>query len=473
MPVNSFADYPMNWYPDKKQLKRPIYKSLLDQLKRDIMSGILSPGTKMPPQRELADYLDINFTTVTRVYKMAAEQGLLYARIGSGTFVSPNASEYITITLGASSGKVLDFGLVSSFEESNVLINDAFRQIAKRGQIERLTSYEHPTGMPYHKQMGLTWLRWLGLTVSEENMTIVSGGLNGLTIALTALFNPGDHIAVPQYCFSNFLDLARMLHIHLSPVPEDQYGILPEALEQLCRSSAIDGIYLMPTGSNPTCSHMTLERREKVVRLLQKYRIILLEDDTYAFLSVRQDKGYKRPLSADLPKQSVYVCSMSKCLCSGARIAYLAFPPAFRDAINRAFFNMDVKTSSIDAELISELLRSGKAAEIIEMKRKEIIQADKIYRKVFPKAPVPQNPNCYYRWLPIQDVRDGRLVEKEFRARGVQIYHSDRFLTGSRGSGSYIRISLSSAGSAENLEKGLKKIKSLTQDFTEAIRNNQ
>lgn len=459
MPVNSFAEYPMNWHPDKSQLKRPIYKSLLDQLKIDIAAGILRPNAKMPPQRELADYLDINFTTVTRVYRLAQEQGLLYAKVGSGTFVSPNASEFITITLGQAKEEVLDFGLVSSFEESNILINDAFRRIAERGRIELLTSYEHPTGMPYHKQMGLAWLHWLGVDVSEENMTIVAGGLNGLAIVLTAVFRPGGRIAVPQYCFSNFLDLARMMHINLMPVPEDRYGILPGELDRLCKGYSVDGIYLMPTGSNPTCSCMSPDRREEVVRIIKKYRLILLEDDTYAFLSVGQGRGYERPLTADLPGHGIYVCSMSKCLCSGARIAYLVFPPEFRDSINRAFFNVNVKTSSIDAELISELLSCGKAADIIEMKREKIREADRIYREVFPQAPAPDNPDCYYRWLPILDRRDGRLVEKDYLSEGVQIYHSDRFLTGSRGAGQYIRISLSSAGNSGNLRKGLEIIK--------------
>ncbi|WP_225427204.1 GntR family transcriptional regulator [Limosilactobacillus reuteri] len=66
MPINDFSHYQLTWYPDKNKLTRPIYKSLLDQLKSAIERGILTSGTKLPPQRELADYLDINFTTVTR-----------------------------------------------------------------------------------------------------------------------------------------------------------------------------------------------------------------------------------------------------------------------------------------------------------------------------------------------------------------------------------------------------------------------
>jgi DNA-binding transcriptional regulator YhcF (GntR family) len=88
MPVNSFDNYPMSWKPDKKALKRPFYKSLASLLEQNITNGFLAPGTKLPPQRELADFLDLNFTTITRAYKICEVKGLIYAVTGSGTFVA-------------------------------------------------------------------------------------------------------------------------------------------------------------------------------------------------------------------------------------------------------------------------------------------------------------------------------------------------------------------------------------------------
>lgn len=88
MPINSYEDYPITWRPDKTKLTRPIYKSLIQQLEEDILTSKLQKNTQLPSQRELADYLDINFTTVGQAYKYGIEKGLLYTNIGSGTFVS-------------------------------------------------------------------------------------------------------------------------------------------------------------------------------------------------------------------------------------------------------------------------------------------------------------------------------------------------------------------------------------------------
>ena len=88
MPVNNYDNYPMTWKPIIKPIAMPIYKQLIAQLVQDVKTRVLNPGDKMPPQRELADFLDVNLTTITRVYKRGEELGILSARVGKGTFIS-------------------------------------------------------------------------------------------------------------------------------------------------------------------------------------------------------------------------------------------------------------------------------------------------------------------------------------------------------------------------------------------------
>ena len=88
MPVNSFENYPMSWKPTLQHSKKPLSLTLAERLEQDIHNGTLRPGTKLPPQRELADFLDINVSTVTRAFKICSNKGLLSSAVGSGTFVS-------------------------------------------------------------------------------------------------------------------------------------------------------------------------------------------------------------------------------------------------------------------------------------------------------------------------------------------------------------------------------------------------
>ena len=70
MPINSFEHYPMSWKPEIDKSQKPIYQALAGQLEQDIMNGLLLPGTKLPPQRELADYLDLNLSTISKAFKV-------------------------------------------------------------------------------------------------------------------------------------------------------------------------------------------------------------------------------------------------------------------------------------------------------------------------------------------------------------------------------------------------------------------
>lgn len=110
-------------------MKRPYYGSLIQQLEQDILKNKLQKNTQLPSQRELADYLDLNFTTVGKAYKYGIEKGLLYTNIGSGTFISPNVFESITISTNEVTEHIIDFGLVSSFEECNNLLSRLFNQL--------------------------------------------------------------------------------------------------------------------------------------------------------------------------------------------------------------------------------------------------------------------------------------------------------------------------------------------------------
>ena len=47
----------------------PIYLQIMDEIKRQIATGVLKPGDKLPSQRELAAQLKVNANTVQRAYR--------------------------------------------------------------------------------------------------------------------------------------------------------------------------------------------------------------------------------------------------------------------------------------------------------------------------------------------------------------------------------------------------------------------
>src|SRR5687768_622865 len=75
------------WKPSLTAGAEPKYQALVDALERDIDAGVLPPGTRLPPQRELAGRLGVAIGTVSRAYAAAEALGLLSGEVGRGTFV--------------------------------------------------------------------------------------------------------------------------------------------------------------------------------------------------------------------------------------------------------------------------------------------------------------------------------------------------------------------------------------------------
>ncbi|MFC4101360.1 aminotransferase-like domain-containing protein [Paenibacillus xanthanilyticus] len=455
MPINSFENYPMSWRPDKNELTRPLYQSLAMRLEQDIAGGLLPPGTKLPPQRELADFLDVNFTTITRAYKICETKGLIYAITGSGTFVAPNAARSVTISKDSVDLDCIDLGFVASFEQSNRLVAQAVRNVTEKCDLESLLNYNHPTGLPHHKMAGLSWMSAFGIQAGTEQVAIASGALNALTITLMALFEPGNRIAVDAFTFTNFIEISKMFRIQLVPIPGDANGMLPEELDQQCRLLDIHGIFLMPSCSNPTTVMMPFARKQQLAAVIRKHQLILIEDDMHAFLTAGMMDDYRQPMYRLLPDRTIYICSTSKSICSGLRVAYMVYSDIYKERIETAIYNVNVKTSSLDAEIVAELILSGQASAIAEHKKQLARRANELYAAYFPHASGIGHPLSFYRWLPIASREPAARVEEAMREHGIRVYHSERFLSGAGVQDKFLRVALASANSMEELERGL------------------
>ena len=68
----------------------PIYLQVANSIKRDIVTGRLELGARLPSVRDLAVAYTINPNTVSRVYKELEMEDVCFTRRGMGTFVTPD-----------------------------------------------------------------------------------------------------------------------------------------------------------------------------------------------------------------------------------------------------------------------------------------------------------------------------------------------------------------------------------------------
>ena len=66
----------------------PIYKQLMQLVEKNMESGWLAPGERLPSERRLATLLGINRSTVIHALDELVERGILMRKRGSGTYVN-------------------------------------------------------------------------------------------------------------------------------------------------------------------------------------------------------------------------------------------------------------------------------------------------------------------------------------------------------------------------------------------------
>lgn len=67
----------------------PIYRQLIEQVRRMIAAGVLAPGDGLPSVRETAQALAVNPMTVSKAWNMLETEGVLTRMRGLGMQVAP------------------------------------------------------------------------------------------------------------------------------------------------------------------------------------------------------------------------------------------------------------------------------------------------------------------------------------------------------------------------------------------------
>jgi GntR family transcriptional repressor for pyruvate dehydrogenase complex len=77
-----------------------LYEEIVGQIEQRILEGELSPGDKLPSERELADQFGVSRTAVREAVKALREKGLVEIQPGKGTFITNDTSEVMRHSLG-------------------------------------------------------------------------------------------------------------------------------------------------------------------------------------------------------------------------------------------------------------------------------------------------------------------------------------------------------------------------------------
>ena len=68
----------------------PMYRQIMEQVRRAAVTGAIEPNSKLPSVRELSQRLEISPITIVKAYTELEHLGIVETRRGKGTFISPD-----------------------------------------------------------------------------------------------------------------------------------------------------------------------------------------------------------------------------------------------------------------------------------------------------------------------------------------------------------------------------------------------
>ena len=247
--------------------------AVAESAERAIMEGRLPPGGLLTPVRGLAGALGISAATVAAAYRTLRVRGLVAGEGRRGTRVVLRPPLLLRRPPVVAPG-------ARDLAEGNpdpAWLPDLRAALRRPPGPSGL--YGGPTFLPALRRLAARQLEQDHIPAAS--LAVVGGAMDGVERVLQAHLRAGDRIAVEDPGYAGVLDLVGAMGLVPQPVPLDDFGVRPEAVESAVAAGA-RAVVLTPRAQNPTGAAFDEERARALRTLLDRHPDVLLIEDDHA-----------------------------------------------------------------------------------------------------------------------------------------------------------------------------------------------
>jgi DNA-binding transcriptional MocR family regulator len=434
-----------------------LHARLVAALCRDIDSGVLRPGERLPPQRSLAERLQMSVGTITKAFQEAERLGLVTGHVGRGTFVKGPAAHAAG---EAGTDRIIDLSVnITPYAAAAARFAETMHLLARRSDFNELLAYAPPAGVEAHRKAASLWLARTARFAEADasRLVITSGGQQAMSLAFSVLCRPGDVILCEAATYYGMKALAEHAGYVLRGVAMDEEGIRPDALDRAASQTGARAAYLMPTVQVPTARTMGPQRRADILRVARDRKLHIVEDDHYALFAPPNRAGLA-PLSQLAPELCFYITSVSKTLAPGLRTGFLVAPSgAYFDRIVHVLRSTVYANTSFGSLVMTRWVEDGAAFVIADAMVAEITARWQLATGILDVANAQHFPVSPHLWLDLDELETERTAGRAQRA-GVIVTPPELPLLDSKLI-SGLRICLGTPATRADLVLGLERLR--------------
>lgn len=332
--------------------------------------------------------------------------------------------------------------------------------------------YSTTEGCPPLRQMIARHLARYGIVVGPENVLITSGSQQALDLIAKLLINPGDRVLVEAPTYLGALQAFNVFGADYVSVPTDDDGLQTGSLDEALRSGP-KFMYILPNFQNPGGFTLSLERRETLVALADKYGIPIVEDDPYGQLryegnhlaplivldrdNLRRDTGYHLG-------NVIYLSTFSKTLAPGLRLGWMVAPADVISRLVQLKQGADLHTSTFAQMVAYEVARGGFLDEHVRRLRQVYRQRRDVMLEALEENFPPSSGVTWthpagglFLWARLPDGMDCHCVLEAALQQNVAFVPGDAFFASGDDGRRYMRLNFSNAA-PEMICEGVRRL---------------
>ena len=350
--------------------RRATAADIVASIEREIASGALPPGSRLPPVRALEQQLGLSKNTAQAAYDELVARGAVETREREGVFVLvPAARAPVTPALAAPRAAFVAppmpppeaappgaVALSTVFIDPALLPTERLAECARavlRGSMPALYDAQ---GFPPLRAAIARRLSARGLDVEPDEVVITTGSQQSLDIVARALAVRRIAVESPVYAYAKLL--FESLGAELVGLPVDPFaGLDLGAWDRALGAQRPALAYVIPSFQNPTGYSYTSAELRGVLELCARHGVAILEDD---WGSDMLSGGEYRPMLRALGgKDVLYVNSFTKKLLPSLRVGFVAAPRALVPALVAMKRLSTLGNAWLTEAIVAEFLERG------------------------------------------------------------------------------------------------------------------
>ncbi|WP_442114075.1 MocR-like pyridoxine biosynthesis transcription factor PdxR [Pseudomonas sp. NUPR-001] len=334
----------------------PLYRQLYLQIRKQILTGRLQGGIRLPSTRTLSQELKLSRITLLNAFDQLIAEGFLVSRTGAGTYVGdewersghteppPPAPPQLSdlsqsmLSLRSHHFRGVSYAHYSADTPTSFLPShgafEAFPQHLWKRLLARHSQKPSKDMLGYGELQGLQALRQAiaeyvfdarGIDCSAEQVVIVSGAQQAFNLLAMLLLNPDDPVWMedPGHIAARIAFQAHGCRV--TPVRIDEQGIDVQQGIAECPEACL--VFTTPSRQHPLGVTLSHARRLQLIDWAAAHQRWVIEDDCDSELRY---SGRQLPAlyAMDQSDRVIYVGTFSKVLFPSLRLGYVVLPPA-------------------------------------------------------------------------------------------------------------------------------------------------